>query len=193
LPFLRNCVIRDNFARNGAGLHAQPASANLRWCQFIDNRAINNGGGLWGQAINYKISHCLFRGNTAVRGGGVYLHSTMGTPPGGNPIVLIGGSVFHDNFAERGGAVYLGGSEWTSGKATISNCTIAYNSASITGAMCIVGCGSQRKWISGITEPEIIQRILDHLELPSSFPAGAVLEDRPRSNRLMKQSLPLPA
>ena len=130
---LRNCTMRDNRATFGAGLHAQPASANLRWCEFIDNHAEKNGGAIWGQAINYKVSHCRFSGNTALKGGAIYLHSIGSDIPGLPPIVLISQSLLYDNLAEEGGAIFLGGGEWASGKATISGCTIAYNHATVRG------------------------------------------------------------
>ncbi len=34
-------------------------------------------------------------------------------------------------------------------------------------------CGSKRRWIAAITEPDVIRRILEHLDLPSVAPAPA--------------------
>ncbi len=34
-------------------------------------------------------------------------------------------------------------------------------------------CGSKRRWISAITEPDVIRRILEHLDLPSIAPTPA--------------------
>ena len=31
------CVVRGNRGRNGAGVHAQPGRARVRWCVFEDN------------------------------------------------------------------------------------------------------------------------------------------------------------
>ncbi len=129
---LRHCIIRDNQAGFGAGLHAQPAMAIVSWCEFIDNHAVHNGGAIWGQSIHLKVSHCRFRGNYAPRGGAAYIQSTAGSTWGGDKICFVG-SIFHDNHAEEGGAVFLPGSDFTSGSATFKNCTIAYNHATTSG------------------------------------------------------------
>lgn len=130
--WLTRCTIRDNTARWGAGLHAQPAAANLRWCKFIDNHALERGGGIWGQSIDYRVSHCEFRGNSAGRGGAIYVHSISGSA-GVLPRVIVHNSILVDNSAERGGAVYIGGGQVASGKITLSSCTVAFNRATLRG------------------------------------------------------------
>lgn len=129
---LFNCTIRGNRAENGAGLHAQPSSARLSWCIFEDNHALNRGGGLWGHAINYKVTHTIFRNNSASRGGAVYLNSISS---GGSslPVVYFTNSLFHDNHATQGGAMYVAGGSVASGKVTVVNSTLAFNSATLEG------------------------------------------------------------
>jgi len=140
--WISNCIIRDNYATHGAGLHGQPAAVRMRWCEFIDNHARERGGALWGQAINYKISHTIFRGNTADKGGAIFLTS-IGATSGELPIVLVHNSLFYDNAARRGGAILLGGFWGASGKATFSSCTIAYNTAREGGGGSWANTGSQ--------------------------------------------------
>ena len=129
---LRNCIIRDNRAGWGAGLHAQPALVNIRWCEFIDNHAVNNGGAIWGQSLNLKVSHCRFRGNSATKGGAAYFHSIYTGHSVGDRVAFIG-SVFHDNHAVEGGAVLIAGGSGTAGSAVFYHCTIAYNRATDRG------------------------------------------------------------
>lgn len=72
------------------------------------------------------------KGNSAVdRGGAVFLNSIIGNPT--VVAVRIMGCVLYDNSADRGGAIFLGGTQFTSGKALVSNCTIAYNEALSSG------------------------------------------------------------
>lgn len=130
---LRNCIIRNNYARHGGGFHGQPALVRITWCQFIDNHALERGGAVWGQAINMKISHTTFSGNSADRGGALFLHSIANTIPGLLPVCLIHNSLFHDNEARIGGAILVGGAPFASGKATFSSCTIAFNTAKEAG------------------------------------------------------------
>ncbi|MCP3920455.1 MAG: hypothetical protein GY711_33420 [bacterium] len=126
---LQDVQVRHNAARNGAGVHAQPASLTLIDTWIHHNRALNNGGGLWGQAINIKAFNTRISHNSAgARGGGAYMHSMAGFEA-----VLYAGCVFHDNFAERGGGIFVGGGEFASGAAVLRNCTFAYNSASVRG------------------------------------------------------------
>jgi predicted outer membrane repeat protein len=131
--YLSNCIIRNNSARFGGGVHGQPALIRMSWCQLIDNHAIERGGGLWGQAINYKISHTIFRGNTSDKGGGAFIQSIGDDNGVSLPIVFFHNSVFYDNHANRGGAVFIGGTPFASGKASFSSCTIAYNQADESG------------------------------------------------------------
>ena len=41
-------------------------------------------------------------------------------------------------------------------------------------------CGARRRWLSAITEPEIIRGILEHLELPSTLPTPAPARPPPQ-------------
>jgi len=140
---LANCTLRNNTAEMGGGLHAQPALAYLKSCHFIDNHALGNGGALWGQTINYKIFNCSFQGNTAKKGGAIYLNSIAGGFSGISSPVLVDNCVLHDNSAERGGAIYLGGGMFASGKLTLTNSTLAYNTATIAGGGIWAATGAQ--------------------------------------------------
>ena len=127
---LENVTVHDNLARNGAGVHAQPASLKLLRCTLRDNRASNNGGGLWGQAINFKVFNTRFANNVARgKGGGVYMHSSLPAFES----MLFAGSLFHDNSADVGGAAFVGGGSLTYGMATFKGCTFAFNTALSSG------------------------------------------------------------
>jgi predicted outer membrane repeat protein len=139
---IKHCTIRNNRSYTGAGVHAQPAALRVSWSRFIDNVSLDRGGAIWGQALNCKVSHTTFSGNQADRGGAIYLHSTGNSTPGLLPISLIHNSVFHDNHARLGGAIFLGGASFSSGKATISSCTLAYNSATGSGGGIWAGTGA---------------------------------------------------
>jgi len=41
-------------------------------------------------------------------------------------------------------------------------------------------CGSRRRWISAITEREVIERILSHLDLNTDLPAPALARPPPQ-------------
>lgn len=131
--WMSNCTIRNNRATYGAGLHAQPAAMWVSMCKFINNHASKSGGAIWGHAISFKLSHSTFRRNSADKGGAVYFNASLDDIPGALPIVLLHNALFFDNQARRGGAIFVGGSAYSSGKATFTNCTIAYNSATEAG------------------------------------------------------------
>lgn len=101
-PVIRDCVIRDNEAQFGGGVHIALSSPTFEQCIFSDNTSMSNGGAVrihdnsfptfvectflnnhtndFGGAIAYGNDstgihdNCIFDGNTAdIRGGAIYL------------------------------------------------------------------------------------------------------------------------
>jgi hypothetical protein len=123
---LEDVTLRDNAARNGGGVAAEPGALRLLSCRVLDNRATNNGAGVWGRALNLRVYSTTLAGNVARgKGGGAYLHSSLP----GHETVVFANSVFHDNEALVGGGAFVGGGSLSYGIATFADCTFAFNRA----------------------------------------------------------------
>jgi hypothetical protein len=132
-PTVKNCIIRDNMAMTGGGLHGcggpiinciitgnmSQGGGGISGCSgTISNCIINNnstpyyGGGLYG--CSGLISKCVIVSNTSRRsGGGLY-----------NCGARIENCIISNNSAAYGG----GGLHWFDSSATLVNCTITHNS-----------------------------------------------------------------
>ena len=131
---LARCTLRENRAWWGGGLHAQPGIVQVKWCTFADNAVTGRGGAIWGMSLGLKVYNSTFARNAASgRGGALYVNSIASSPPGSLPFVVFVNCLLHDNRAARGGAAYVGAGNYGSGKATFSQCTVAYNYAEEAG------------------------------------------------------------
>lgn len=126
---LSDVTLRENNALSGGGVFAQPGVLWLTRCRFLDNTAEVRGGGLHGQALALRAYGCVFARNRARhRGGAVNLVSIAQVQS-----ALLANCVFHDNSAARGGALHLPGGSFSSGKAWLAGCTLAFNGAALEG------------------------------------------------------------
>ncbi len=126
---LRNVTFQDNQAPNGGAIFAQPAGLRLARCRFLGNRALGNGGAIAGLSLSVYAFDCTFAGNHAGNGGGAVRLSSI--PNAG--WVAFESCSFHDNRADKGGALFLPGGQFSSGKAILSDCTLAFNRAATEG------------------------------------------------------------
>ncbi|MEQ8766951.1 MAG: IPT/TIG domain-containing protein [Planctomycetota bacterium] len=132
-PTIVSCRFFRNQAENhGGGAYLQGGSPTFIDCEFDDNR-VNYSGGTsagFGGGVNHSGSpgnhasfvHCEFRDNDApTQGGGLHL---------GASATLIG-CLFEGNEADYGGA--LSSTIDSSDAPYLIGCTVAYNTAHITG------------------------------------------------------------
>jgi hypothetical protein len=134
---LENAILRDNFAGSGGGFHfdggtgATKAMLEVRITRVRDNQArVAGAGGYLRNTDGSAIGNVKFRdnGGAVVSGGGLYLGPAVGA-------LAVTQNIFHDNTAGTGGAIYIENPATTGSGASIwVNNTVAYNSATTTGA-----------------------------------------------------------
>jgi hypothetical protein len=73
---IEGCVIRNNLARDGAGIHALSLGAAVTDCVITGNAASDSGGGLFLAAIT-AVSGSTVAGNLASRGGGIFASASV--------------------------------------------------------------------------------------------------------------------
>ena len=115
---LTDCTFLQNRAgRDGGALYGQAAAVTR--CTFRQNTAGEDGGALFDTAAT--VTHCIFLGNEAgIYGGGVHVRSQR------RPI--LANCIMVGNTAAFGAGVY------NDGFATLVNCTVSGNVASLEGA-----------------------------------------------------------
>ena len=116
---IRNCIILDNFANDGAGLHAVNASPIITGTTFQNNIATQQGGGMFFGQSSPIISNATIVGNLADTGGGI-----CGDP---NVNLILSGSTLSGNQAFDGAGLCLTNSQFI-----FRNNTIAVNRAENT-------------------------------------------------------------
>jgi hypothetical protein len=67
---IRDCDIRQNTARTGAGIYISEGSNAIKGCQVVANVARKSGGGIYVRLASQTVQNCLLLGNLASEGGG---------------------------------------------------------------------------------------------------------------------------
>jgi len=115
-------VIRCDFTQNlGGGIYnRESSSAKLTDCTFNSN----SGSGICNENGTLTLSNCIFSENSSTAGGGIYNMYNI------NNSVTLSNCSFIGNLAYASGNEYgYGGGMYTSGNATIINCTFRQNLA----------------------------------------------------------------
>jgi predicted outer membrane repeat protein len=157
-----NCNISDNsvlggHSNNGGGIYCVETTAEIIDCNISGNWAEGDGGGVYGSDSNSVISSCLFSENTAGEDGGA-IYGWGGLI---SNCTIIGNSASsYPYHGGSGGGIYCYGD----GSPTITNCTIANNSAQENGggisrgsgiiSNCIITANSAEESGGGIDEWE---------------------------------------
>ncbi len=119
-----NCTISGNSASGGGGIYnSNIAKLTATNCTISDNSAGDHGGGMSNFFAELNVSNCTISGNSASGGGGIYNKYDQGDYHGG---LTITDSIVSGNSASGGG----GGIYNTNyANLTVSGCTISGNSA----------------------------------------------------------------
>ena len=145
---LIDCAFNENHANNDGGALCAYIGSDviLIRCTFRDNSTDDDGGAIDVDRANPRIMDCVFVGNTAQDGGAIYFLNSLSTlihckfaqnaaENTGGALRAYGASVdaigclWNNNTAVRGGAFHNGASSF----ATLVNCTVYGNSATIAG------------------------------------------------------------
>ncbi len=141
---LRHSRVDHHTSARGGAIYGQLAAVHFADCRFEDNEATGIGGAVSLQASQARIDLCEFLNNRSGSHGGAFHGASMAVDSTGRPFVGFVGCLFRENRAAgNGGALYLGGSAFSSGKAFLSNCTIALNVASAGGGGIFAQSSSQ--------------------------------------------------
>lgn len=93
---IRNCLLRNNTARQGAGVFSRNGTLTIESTRFSTNAASADGGAIYSQS-DLVVRDCEFNANNATFGGAVLACC--------RPVELRD-CVFDGNFASWGGAIY---------------------------------------------------------------------------------------
>ncbi len=93
---IRNCVLRNNFARQGGAVYSRNGELSIESSQFISNTASADAGAVYSQS-DLIIVDSVFNSNSASFGGAVLACCRP---------IEIRRSSFQGNFASWGGAIY---------------------------------------------------------------------------------------
>jgi predicted outer membrane repeat protein len=109
-PLIKNCLFKSNRAYDlgGAIYQSAPSIPNdtflLKYCNFLDNTAINNDGGAiyFNDMLNsiVKLYGCAFERDSASAGGALSCLQSM------NATLILDSCLFKRNYALEGGAFY---------------------------------------------------------------------------------------
>ncbi|MGA1875712.1 MAG: MopE-related protein [bacterium] len=74
-PFIKNCIIRNNWSPFGGGIYCEDSSPALVNCTIAGNSAHFCGGGIYihGADSTLHLDNCFIVNNTAMAGGGIYI------------------------------------------------------------------------------------------------------------------------
>ena len=129
-PIVKNCLFRNNYAKqSGGGIANCGAGADtiITNCIFQDNQADDyGGGGIENWYCSPTIDKSFFIENDAYVGGGVYNGGWAST----SIPLIITNCVFYKNTAPGGGGM-CNDATININKPTITNCTFAYNLATL--------------------------------------------------------------
>jgi parallel beta helix pectate lyase-like protein/flagellar hook capping protein FlgD len=151
--YLANCVIRDNVADIGGGLHIHTgARAVLQTCTISRNHARGAGGGIEINGASAFLRNCTISRNTTRWGGGVEIINSE--------VRLEDCTISQNNVGDRGGGASVSTPPLSGGKpskATFVRCTIEGNTAN----------GGAGIYVSGVAEAT-----LDSCTLTANSAAG---------------------
>lgn len=137
-PTITNCLITENTASDGAGMHNNGylgnASPTIINCIFSANRAFNNGGGMYNNGYqgvcNPIITNCLSYSNTARDGGAYYNEAYQGTcRPVLQNCTIANNRSTAPNTNYGSGALYNDAPQQGNCSPTVRNCVIWGNTA----------------------------------------------------------------
>lgn len=160
---VEQCVIRENYAKNGGGVAAFGAACHVNNCTIVNNAAYL-GGGVY--VMDGVIDHCTIEGNHGnLRGGGVYSAHAMirDCVIRENTVIFFGGGIggstttvqrcdIEDNEAKVGGGIH------SSSGLFVENCLIRQNRASRGGGIYMYNDESSVSF-STITENQVVDKI----------------------------------
>lgn len=152
-------VVEDSFfsiAENefscptGMGIYASKGTADIRGCDFINNKGCGGGAGVSGEAV-VNIDRCRFIGNEASADGGAAIHTFHG-------VYTITNSLFHANSTRGFSTLQCGGNFrivnctfTNNGSTGFNNYTIMSNGAGTSLENCILWGNLSRQGIIGAT------------------------------------------
>lgn len=141
---LKNCTVRKNVAVYGSAITANNlAILRMTDCRITGNFATERGGAMLVHTAKLKAHNTRFDHNYALRGGAVFLNSIALDSTQANPSVRFVNCLFHDNEALRGGAAFINGNQFSHGIGHFINCTVANNSAKVSGGGIFALTGTQ--------------------------------------------------
>ncbi len=132
-PIIRNCIIQNNQAFNGAGMACISSDGGMVSpvvisCKFFDNIAIETGGGVLSQAnsgnTTLVFENTVFFNNRSAQGGAICLNDKNA-----NLTAYFTGCNFEANRAAKGGAVYNAVDSLLSLEPTFTDCKFISNHA----------------------------------------------------------------
>lgn len=132
-PTITNCIIKDNFARDGGGIICSRSSPIIINCLITNNTALREGGGIYCYDSSSQITDCIIRDNQAFySGGGISFFSSDD--------LVITNSLITKNLTNS----YGGGIDASHSSFTMTNCIIAHNTAyEYGGGMLSYGSSSE--------------------------------------------------
>jgi len=120
---LTNCVISGNkllsLGYSGGGVHVYKGTLTMTGCSVTNNTGAYYGGGVCFSGTA-TLTKCIIESNTT------YSHGSGGGIDGSGTLTMSGGAVRNNSCGHLGG-----GLRFTGGTATLANCTIESNSASL--------------------------------------------------------------
>jgi predicted outer membrane repeat protein len=128
-PAIVNCTFRKNLAVTGGAIGGDAAGPSVRHCTFEDNGA-RSGGAVRLVRSTPRFVDCTFARNAADSMGGALLSDTA-------TVLVLESCTFTRDSASRGGALCLAG-----GMASLSECTIDSNTATMGGGVAVQEDGS---------------------------------------------------
>lgn len=114
-----NCNFQNNFGNRGGAIFSEFGNPNISIVNFHSNDSFTSGGAVYTRLGAPALNKCSFMGNSATNfGGGVF---------GSSSALSLRNCVFSGNDAWSGGAIYN-----QSGIVTVTNCTLGFNTASLS-------------------------------------------------------------
>lgn len=124
-PTIRNCILRDNTAYLGGGIHAyQGSSPIVTNCVFERNRATNRGAGMWCDGCP-QLTDCRFHENVGNSYfGGLYVNNFEDPE---NDCTVLTRCIFLRNTTRYGG----GAAGFASGRVILKDCRFSGNNTDL--------------------------------------------------------------
>jgi hypothetical protein len=132
---ISNSQVRGNIAGTGGGICCEGgAQLALEACVLADNSGTGRGGGVYAIASQVSLDGCMVLRNASSSGGGLSCDGA---------VAQVASSIFSGNTASsKGGAIWDGNLSAFGGSCTVTNCTIAGNTAGAGGGGGVLSYGS---------------------------------------------------